>query len=104
MSNALLDSLAATLVTSRMQRDLTDSTTQRNVGVAFGHAVLAYDNLVRGLDGIEINAARMALWGDGRHTVSLDVVIETMRQTGNDMLSKYKETSEGGLAVNVVEC
>lgn len=51
-----------------------------------------------------INAARMALWGDGRHTVSLDVVVETMRQTGNDMLSKYKETSEGGLAVNVVEC
>ena len=51
-----------------------------------------------------INAARMALWGDGRHTVSLDVAIETMRQTGNDMLSKYKETSAGGLAVNVVEC
>lgn len=51
-----------------------------------------------------INAARMALWGDGRHTVSLDAVIETMRQTGNDMLSKYKETSAGGLAVNVVEC
>ncbi|WP_022869018.1 L-serine ammonia-lyase, iron-sulfur-dependent, subunit alpha [Schaalia vaccimaxillae] len=51
-----------------------------------------------------INAARMAMWGDGRHTVSLDAVIETMRQTGNDMLSKYKETSEGGLAVNVVEC
>ena len=51
-----------------------------------------------------INAARMALWGDGRHMVSLDVVIETMRQTGNDMLSKYKETSEGGLAVNIVEC
>ena len=51
-----------------------------------------------------INAARMALWSDGRHTVSLDAVIETMRQTGNDMLSKYKETSTGGLAVNVVEC
>lgn len=51
-----------------------------------------------------INAARIALWGDGRHTVSLDAVIETMRQTGNDMLSKYKETSAGGLAVNVVEC
>lgn len=51
-----------------------------------------------------INAARMALWGDGRHAVTLDVVIETMRQTGIDMLSKYKETSEGGLAVNVVEC
>lgn len=51
-----------------------------------------------------INAARMALWGDGRHTVSFDTVIETMRQTGADMLSKYKETSRGGLAVNVVEC
>ena len=51
-----------------------------------------------------INAARMALWSDGRHNVSLDVVIETMRQTGKDMHSKYKETSEGGLAVNVVEC
>ena len=51
-----------------------------------------------------INAARMALWGDGRHVVSLDAAIETMRQTGNDMLSKYKETSAGGLAVNVVEC
>ena len=51
-----------------------------------------------------INAARMALWGDGRHAVSFDAVIETMRQTGEDMLSKYKETSCGGLAVNVVEC
>ena len=51
-----------------------------------------------------INAARMALWGDGRHAVSFDTVIETMRQTGRDMLSKYKETSQGGLAVNVVEC
>ncbi len=51
-----------------------------------------------------INAARMALWGQGRHAVSLDAVIETMRQTGQDMLSKYKETSTGGLAVNVVEC
>lgn len=51
-----------------------------------------------------INAARMALWSDGRHQVSFDAVIETMRQTGNDMLSKYKETSAGGLAVNVVEC
>lgn len=51
-----------------------------------------------------INAARMALWGDGRHHVSLDQAIETMRQTGLDMLEKYKETSRGGLAVNVVEC
>ncbi|WP_435300607.1 L-serine ammonia-lyase [Timonella sp. A28] len=51
-----------------------------------------------------INAARMALRGDGEHTVSLDVVIETMRQTGLDMNAKYKETSTGGLAVNIVEC
>ena len=51
-----------------------------------------------------ISAARMALYGDGRHQVSLDVAIETMRQTGVDMHSKYKETSIGGLAVNVVEC
>lgn len=51
-----------------------------------------------------INAARMAMWGDGRHTVPLDAAIETMRQTGLDMMSKYKETSAGGLAVNVVEC
>lgn len=51
-----------------------------------------------------INASRLALRGDGSHMVSLDEVIETMRQTGMDMQSKYKETSQGGLAVNVVEC
>ena len=51
-----------------------------------------------------INAARMALRGDGTHFVSLDKVIKTMRQTGADMLTKYKETSRGGLAVNIVEC
>ncbi len=52
-----------------------------------------------------INAARLAvLYGDGTHKVSLDKVIETMRQTGLDMKSKYKETSLGGLAVNVINC
>ena len=51
-----------------------------------------------------INAAKMALWGDGQHRVSLDKVIITMRETGRDMSSKYKETAMGGLAVNVVEC
>ena len=51
-----------------------------------------------------INAARMALRGDGTHFVSLDQVIKTMRETGADMMSKYKETSRGGLAVNIVEC
>ncbi len=51
-----------------------------------------------------INAARMALRGDGRHFVSLDKVIKTMRDTGADMKTKYKETARGGLAVNVIEC
>jgi len=51
-----------------------------------------------------INAARLAMQGDGTHKVSLDHVIETMRQTGLDMSKSYKETSKGGLAVNVPEC
>jgi L-serine dehydratase len=51
-----------------------------------------------------INAARMALRGNGAHFVSLDKVIKTMRETGADMKVKYKETSRGGLAVNIVEC
>ena len=51
-----------------------------------------------------INASRMALRGDGSHYVSLDKVIKTMRETGADMKSKYKETARGGLAVNVIEC
>ena len=51
-----------------------------------------------------INASRMALRGDGKHKVSLDKVIKTMRDTGRDMRDKYKETSRGGLAVNVIEC
>ena len=51
-----------------------------------------------------INAARMAMRGNGTHFVSLDKVIKTMRATGEDMKEKYKETSRGGLAVNVIEC
>ena len=51
-----------------------------------------------------INAARMALLADGQHYVSLDKVIKTMRDTGRDMKTKYKETARGGLAVNVIEC
>ncbi|ALE91378.1 serine ammonia-lyase [Arthrobacter alpinus] len=51
-----------------------------------------------------INAARLALHGDGSQKVSLDKAIKTMRETGADMMSKYKETSRGGLAVNVIEC
>jgi L-serine dehydratase len=51
-----------------------------------------------------INAARIALMGSGEHLVSLDTVIKTMRETGADMKTKYKETARGGLAVNVIEC
>jgi len=51
-----------------------------------------------------INAARISLRGDGQHFVSLDKVIKTMRETGADMKTKYKETSRGGLAVNIIEC
>jgi L-serine dehydratase len=51
-----------------------------------------------------INAARMAMRAEGKHKVSLDKVIATMRQTGADMQTKYKETSRGGLAINVIEC
>lgn len=51
-----------------------------------------------------INAARMAMHGDGEHFISLDKVIRTMRDTGRDMQDKYKETSKGGLAVNAIEC
>lgn len=54
--------------------------------------------------GHAVAAARIAMHGDGTHLISFDTVVETMRQTGEDMSTKYKETSEGGLAVNVVEC
>jgi adenylosuccinate lyase len=60
ISGALFDTLAATLVTSRLQRDLTDSTTQRDIGVAFGHSLLAIDNLRRGLVALHADADRMA--------------------------------------------
>lgn len=60
LSCALLDSLSQTLVTSRLQRDLTDSTTQRNVGVAFGHSLLALDNIERGLGEIAVDSAKLA--------------------------------------------
>ena len=60
LSSAILDSLAATLVTSRLQRDLTDSTTQRNIGVGFGHSLLALDNLLRGLGEIDLDRDLLA--------------------------------------------
>jgi len=59
LSSALLDSLSQTLVTSRLQRDLTDSSTQRNVGVAFGHSLVALDNIQRGLGEIDVDRERL---------------------------------------------
>ncbi|MDQ1581360.1 MAG: adenylosuccinate lyase [Microbacteriaceae bacterium] len=60
LSSAILDSLAATLVTSRLQRDLTDSSTQRNIGVGFGHSLLALDNIQRGLGEIDLDRDLLA--------------------------------------------
>ncbi|WP_111720266.1 adenylosuccinate lyase [Homoserinimonas sp. OAct 916] len=60
LASAILDSLSATLVTSRLQRDLTDSTTQRNIGVGLGHSLLALDNIVRGLGEIDLDVAVLA--------------------------------------------
>jgi adenylosuccinate lyase len=60
ISNALFDVLASTLVTSRLQRDLTDSSSQRNIGVAFGHSLLALDNIAKGLTEIEVAESVMA--------------------------------------------
>lgn len=79
ISCALLDSLAATLVTSRLQRDLTDSTTQRNIGVAFGHSLLAIDNVVRGLAGLDVDADAMARDLDANWEVLGEAVQSAMR-------------------------
>jgi adenylosuccinate lyase len=60
LSSAILDSLAQTLVTSRLQRDLSDSSAQRNIGLGFGHSLLAIDNLIRGFEALAVNEAVMA--------------------------------------------
>lgn len=77
LSSALLDSLAATLVTSRLQRDLTDSTTQRNVGVALGHSLLALDNVQRGLGEFAVNETALAADLDGNWEI-LGEAIQTV--------------------------
>ncbi|WP_395638232.1 adenylosuccinate lyase [Pseudolysinimonas sp.] len=77
LSAALLDSLASTLVTSRLQRDLTDSTTQRNIGVALGHSLLALDNIRRGLDEVAVAGDALAADLDGNWEV-LGEAIQTV--------------------------
>ncbi len=79
ISAALLDTLAATLVTSRMQRDLTDSTTQRNVGPAFGHSLLAIDNIARGLRGLAVSDAVLAADLDANWEVLAEPIQSAMR-------------------------
>ncbi len=79
ISCALLDTLAATLVTSRLQRDLTDSTTQRNIGPAVGHSLLAIDNVRRGLAGLAVNEGLLAAELDANWEVLAEPVQSAMR-------------------------
>ncbi|CAL8968021.1 Adenylosuccinate lyase [Cellulomonas sp. T2.31MG-18] len=79
ISSALLDTLAATLVSSRLQRDLTDSTTQRNIGPAFGHSLLAIDNVRRGLGGLAVDPALLAAELDQNWEVLAEPVQSAMR-------------------------
>ncbi|MGN6610371.1 MAG: adenylosuccinate lyase [Angustibacter sp.] len=82
VSNALLDVLAQTLVTSRLQRDLTDSSMQRNIGTAFGHSLLAIDNVRRGLAGLDAAPAAMERDLDANWEVLGEAVQSAMRAAG----------------------
>jgi adenylosuccinate lyase len=96
LSCALLDTLAATLVTSRLQRDLTDSTTQRNIGTAFGHSLLAIDNVRRGLAGLDADPEAMARDLDANWEVLAEAVQSVMRVHGLDQpYERLKELTRG---------
>ena len=82
LSCALLDTLGATLVTSRMQRDLTDSTSQRNIGPAFGHSLLAISNVAKGLDGLDVNPTALAADLDSNWEVLGEPIQSAMRAAG----------------------
>jgi adenylosuccinate lyase len=102
LSSAVLDSLAATLVTSRLQRDLTDSSAQRNIGVGFGHSLLALDNILRGLGEIDLAPEVLAADLDGNWEV-LGEAIQTViraevvagRSTISDPYALLKELTRG---------
>jgi len=102
LSSAILDSLAATLVTSRLQRDLTDSTTQRNIGVGFGHSLLALDNLLRGLGEIDLDRDLLAhdldtnweILGEAIQTV-IRAEVSSGRSTIADPYALLKELTRG---------
>lgn len=82
LSCALLDTLGATLVTSRMQRDLTDSTSQRNIGPAFGHSLLAIANVAKGLDGLDVNPTALDADLDANWEVLGEPIQSAMRAAG----------------------
>ncbi|MBN2177457.1 MAG: adenylosuccinate lyase [Demequinaceae bacterium] len=84
ISSALLDSLAATLLTSRLQRDLTDSSTQRNIGVALGHSLLAIKNVRLGLAGLDVDPAALARDLDGNWEVLGEAIQTAMRAASLD--------------------
>jgi adenylosuccinate lyase len=102
LSSAILDSLAATLVTSRLQRDLTDSTTQRNIGVGFGHSLLALDNIVRGMGEIDIDRTLLAadldanweILGEAIQTV-IRAEVSAGRSSIEDPYALLKELTRG---------
>jgi adenylosuccinate lyase len=96
VSCALLDVLASTLVTSRLQRDLTDSSMQRNIGPAFGHSLLAIDNVRRGLAGLDVNAGALAHDLDATWEVLGEAVQSVMRVHGLEQpYERLKELTRG---------
>lgn len=102
LASAILDSLAATLVTSRLQRDLTDSTTQRNIGVGLGHSLLAIDNILRGFDELAVNTDRLAADLDANWEVLAEAIqtvvraeIVAGRSTITDPYALLKELTRG---------
>jgi adenylosuccinate lyase len=96
MANAVLKHMAEKLPLSRWQRDLTDSTVLRNIGVGFGYAVLAYDSCLRGLNKLEVNPARMAEDLDNTWEVLAEPVQTVMRRYGiENPYEQLKELTRG---------
>ena len=96
VSCSLLDTLGSTLVTSRLQRDLTDSSTQRNIGPAVGHSLLAIDNVRRGLAGLDVDPAALAADLDANWEVLGEAVQSVMRVHGLEQpYERLKELTRG---------
>jgi len=96
MANAMLRHLADKLPVSRWQRDLTDSTVLRNIGVGFGYSLLSYDSLIRGLDKLEVNAARLNEDLDNCWEVLAEPVQTVMRRYGvENPYEQLKELTRG---------